>query len=290
MLIIKIIWWLWNQMFQYAYIKALSLKSKSSFSIDISWFDYYKLHKYSLDIFNIDKNYAKQKEIPLYENLNSNNKYLWHLYYKLKQFCKKHNPNHFVESSLSFDSNFLTINSWYLEWYFQTEKYFKDFENEIRKDFTFTLPLSKKSEEIRWKIENSNSISIHIRRWDYLKENNAKYHWICGLGYYKEAINYLEAKQKKLTYFFFSDDIERVKENLSLENAYYIDWNNGSDSRQDMQLMSLCKHNIIANSSFSRRWARLNKNLGKIVIAPEKWFADKALDTTDMLPKNRIKL
>lgn len=242
-----------------------------------------------LEFFHIHDKYASKKEVPFYEFIYFKNKYLVYiLEVHIKPFLRKYNPHHFVEKQFNFDPNVLTLKSGYVEGYFQTEKYFKDFENEIRKDFTFILPLSKKSEEIRWKIENSNSVSIHIRRGDYLKGNNLNYHWICSIDYYKKAIDYLESKQKNLTYFFFSDDIERVKQNFSLENAYYIDWNTWVDSRQDMQLMSLCKHNIIANSSFSRRWAWLNKNLDKVVVAPQKRTLSRTNTPSDIIPNTRF--
>ncbi len=292
MIIQKINWWLWNQMFQYTFIKALSLKNSVDFKLDISWFEQYKLHKYCLEFFNIEKKYCSKNEIPFYENINSNNKYINFALIKFKWICKNLNKNNFVEKQFNFDKDFLNIKNWYVEWYFQTEKYFIDFENEIRKDFEFIIPPSEKNKEIIEIIQSSNSVSIHIRRWDYITNSSANsFHGTCDLDYYRKAIELIKAKIENPTFFFFSDDINWVKENLQLEEkSYYVDWNNADTNYEDMRLMSLCKHNIIANSSFSWWWAWLNKNKEKIVIAPNKWFNDDKTNYSDIIPKKWVKI
>lgn len=276
-------------MFQYAFIKALSLRNNVDFKIDLSEFNIY-FRPYELELFNIEKKYAQKNDIPRYQLLHSRNKHLNYIFSKSQNIARKINKKHFIEKDMAFNSNFLDIKSWYIEWYFQTEKYFKDFEAQIRGDFSFILPLSEKSEQIKEQIKNFNSVSIHIRRWDYLSGNNLQYHGVCWIDYYKKAITYLEERFTDLSFFFFSDDIEWVKENLPLEKAHYIDWNIWDSSWQDMQLMSLCKHNIIANSSFSWRGAWLNKNSWKIVIAPQKRFASNSLNSMDIIPESRTKL
>lgn len=287
----KITWWLWNQMFQYAYIKALSLKNKQGFKLDILWFEQYKLHKYCLEFFNIEKNYTKKNEIPFYENINSNNRYLNLLFIKIRWIIKRLNKNHHIEKQFNFDNDFLNITSWYIEWYFQTEKYFKDFENEIRKDFEFIIEPNKKNKETIENIINCNSVSLHIRRWDYVTNKSANtFHGTCNLDYYKRWIDFIKEKIENPVFFIFSDDMNWVKENLKIENAYYIDWNNADTNYEDMRLMSQCKHNIIANSSFSWWWAWLNNNKDKIVIAPTKWFNNGNINYSDVIPDSWIKI
>ncbi len=281
MLVQKIAWWLGNQMFQYAYIKALSLRIKQKFMMDVSIYNYY-FRPFELEVFNIEKKYATRSDIPFYEQLYFRNRFLNFVFIKIKSICKRLNKNHFFEKNLKFNNMFCTIKNWYIEWYFQSEKYFKDFEKDIRKDFVFNLSLSQKSRNIREKIQNSNSVSIHIRRWDYLQWNNLQYHWICWKSYYTNSIKYINRHIKNPTFFFFSDDIAWARKHFNDENVYFIDWNTWKDSRQDMQLMSLCKHNIIANSSFSWWWAWLNKNKNKIVIAPKKWFINKKINSYDI--------
>jgi len=287
MIIVKLQWWLWNQMFQYAFAKALSLRNNVDFALNI--FDYKTYFRsLELDIFSIENKYASSKEIPFYEKLISKNKYINHLFRRCKNICKKIDINYHKESCLMFDEKLLAIKSWYIEGQFQTEKYFIDFENIIRKDFSFQYHPSIQNQDIIDIISKHNSVSIHVRRGDYLLGNNLSYHWICDMNYYKDAMSFITSHVKSPVFFFFSDDMNWVKKNFrESENNYYIDRNTWKNSYEDMRLMSLCKHNIVANSSFSWWWAWLNSNKDKIVIAPKKWFKKEDMD---IVPDWRVKI
>ncbi|GHT75659.1 alpha-1,2-fucosyltransferase [Bacteroidia bacterium] len=156
---------------------------------------------------------------------------------------------------------------------FQSEKYFKGKKEEVQKSFTFDKnKVSEKSQPIAKKIAAENSVSIHIRRGDYLdKKNLAIFENICTLDYYNKAVQYMIKHVERPVFYVFSDDILWTKEKLNLPNAFFIDWNSGSNSWEDMFLMSLCKHNIIANSTFSWWGAWLNRNENKIVVCPAKY-------------------
>ncbi len=289
MLIQKITWWLWNQMFQYAYIKSLSTKINTDFKIDINEFKTY-FRPFELDLFSLNYNIATNEEI--YNLKWFNNNFLWKIknYFILKWLIKR-KKTYFLEKQFNFDKEFLNIKKWYIEWYFQTEKYFKIIEDIIRKDFSFPKINDKSNIEIERNINNSNSISIHIRRWDYITNKNANnFHWTCNLEYYNKAIELIKEKIENPTFFFFSDDINWVKENFNIKNAFFINWNIWKNSWKDMKLMSLCKHNIIANSSFSWWWAWLNNNTNKIVIAPSWRVAKKEINKNDITPDNWIKI
>ena len=287
MLTIKISWWLWNQMFQYAYIRSLSLKNNSDFKLDISEYDIY-FRPYELEIFDIQKKYAVGAEIPFYEKIYSKNRYIGFALNKFKGILKKLNKNHFSEIQFNFDRKMSVLNSWYIEWYFQTEKYFLDHENEIRKDFTFIKGIAWNNKKYSDMIKDSNSVSIHIRRWDYVA--NSRYSK-CSLDYYNSAIEYIKWKVENPIFFIFSDDMEWTKANLNIDNeVHFIDFNSWKSSWGDMRLMSLCKHNIIANSSFSWWWAWLNANPTKMIIWPKKWFNDNTFNTCDILPNTWIKM
>ena len=133
-------------------------------------------------------------------------------------------------------------------------------------------------------INNSDSVSIHVRRGDYLEPQFvSRYGNIATLDYYNNAIQIIRKKIEKPYFFVFSDDIEWVKENLQLDNTVYVTHNKGKNSYLDMFLMSNCKHNIIANSSFSFWAAMLNKNEGKIVVYPSKWTN---MRTPDYFPES----
>ena len=290
MIICKITWGLWNQMFKYAFAKALSLKHWTKIVLDTTGFKQYKLHKYCLEFFTINPIYADAKMIPRYEDVTFSNKYIayvWELY--IKQLCIQCNPQHYQEKQYHFDQSLLNISSGYIDWYFQTEKYFIEYEKNIREDFVFAIPPSDDNQEMMSKIHACNSISIHIRRWDYISNTvTNRVHGNCDLLYYEQAIKYIQEKIKNPVFFLFSDDIDWVKENLKIEyESHYIDFNNADKNYEDMRLMSNCKHNIIANSSFSWRWAWLNQNKDKIVIAPQRWFNDHKRNYSDIIPHSR---
>ncbi len=289
MLIQKITWWLWNQMFQYAYIKALSTKNNIDFKLDLSDYKTY-FRPFELDLFNLNYEKAENLEIKKYKWYTNN--FLWKIKKILiNKWIIKRDKKYYIEKQFNFDKDFLEIKEWYIEWYFQTEKYFKNIEKVIRKDFTFPKFDDKKNLKIEEEINKSNSVSIHIRRWDYITNKNANsFHWTCNLEYYNNAIKIIKEKIKNPVFFFLSDDINWVKENFNIKNAYFIDWNTWDNSWKDMKLMSSCKHNIIANSSFSWWGAWLNNNKWKIVITPKKWFNNKKVNTNDIIPNNWIKI
>ena len=143
----------------------------------------------------------------------------------------------------------------------------------LRNAFKFLDLESEANIELTKIIRAKDSVSIHIRRGDYV--NNP--YWrsilgdICDLAYYKSAISRINKLIENPQYIIFSDDISWAKNNLNLTNAIYVNWNTGDKSYIDMQLMSMCKHNIIANSTFSLMAAWLNNNPDKIVICPSKW-------------------
>lgn len=152
---------------------------------------------------------------------------------------------------------------------------FEGIEDKVRKIYEFPEFKNEKNKEILKKTKNMESVSLHVRRGDYLGNNVLG--GMTNLKYYKEAISYIENRLKNPIFLVFSNDILWCKNNFGdKENIIYIDWNKKEESFRDLQLMSLCKHNIISNSTFSWWGAWLNKNPKKIVISPEKWFTDKS--------------
>lgn len=273
MIIVKIIGGLGNQMFQYAYAKSLQQKG-FQVVIDISAFESYKLHGgYQLDKYNIDLNSStKEENSKFYTNS---------LTYRVMRKLNIVNSKIVKEKSLLFyDKLFHIEDGCYLDGYFQCEKYFKDIREVIIKNFTINQDLSNYTKDIENKIKNiRNSCSLHIRRGDFINSKNINIHGSCDIVYYLNAIKYLEEKIEDINYFIFSDDIEWVKENLAIKNAIYVYSKEKRIPHEDIYLMSLCKNNIIANSSFSWWGAWLNKNEKKIVIAPKRWFVDDKLES-----------
>lgn len=172
----------------------------------------------------------------------------------------------------------------------QSEKYFHSSAVDVRDAFSFNKELlnDKTKSFLNDIVKMGITISIHIRRSDYLSSKYISgFGNICTLDYYSKAIRYIDNLVSKPTYIVFSDDILWCKNNIDLRNAFFVDWNHGKESWQDMFLMSNCTHNIIANSSFSWWGAWLNSNNDKIVIAPKIWW--NGIDD-DVVPENWIRL
>jgi hypothetical protein len=260
--IIKIKGGLGNQMFGYSFYKVI--KKRYPFSIVLydpldAWFNHngFELGRVFSDI-NVCKYRSYRRLRRLYlEFIN--------LFVLVNEddcdFCK-YNVNY-----LKYKSPLIIYDG-----FWQNEKYFTSVKFSIRKKFSFKLELLNYSTLTTLnRIKTCESVSIHFRRGDYLLHEE-DYGNICDLNYYRRAINYFKKAHYRLCFFVFSDDILWVKDSFPDENFIYIDFNNGNDSWQDLYLMSNCKHNIIANSTFSWWGAWLNNNQNKIVLAPKKWF------------------
>lgn len=280
MIIVRVIGGLGNQMFQYALYRSLSEKYDEVY-IDISDFNNIRGHNgYELStVFNIKPLIATKKQISKYKYKNN-------ILSKLSKKILGEKKNYYTMDKLLYYPKVFELNNSYLDGYWQSEKYFKQIENLLRHDFEFNKELDEKNKIIKEKIENVNSVSIHIRRGDYLSDKNKKiYGDIATLEYYEKAISYIYENVENPYFFIFSNDIEWCKENFNIKNIEFIDWNKGIDSYKDMQLMSYCKHNIIANSSFSWWGAWLNNNRDKIVVCPNKWINDNESLIEDIIPK-----
>ena len=171
---------------------------------------------------------------------------------------------------------------WKAHW--QEYRYPEYVREELLKCLEF-LPIDdEKNKTVQQQIASTNSVSIHVRRGDYLQPNmRPTFGDICTIGYYQEAVDYIRQKVENPQFFVFSDDPDWVKENLPLQDAVYIDWNKGKESFRDMQLMSGCKHHIIANSSFSWWGAWLNQSAEKLVVCPAKWFHNFPAEKVNLL-------
>jgi hypothetical protein len=293
MVAVELIGGLGNQMFQYATAKALSLHRNEALLLDSRLFDNYKLHSYSLKHFNIDASVVKN-DVPL-KDRSIPKKIIDKLLEKADALTL-HNRifKNYQEKELLFDENLFKTNkkNIYLKGYFQSEKYFLKYQDEIRKDFEIVTPHKKETADMLKIITAENSVSIHIRRGDYISNPNANaVHGTCNLEYYHRAIEIMREKVNNPVFFIFSDDIDWAKENLNIENTmYFVDFTDASTNYEDIKLMSSCKHNIIANSSFSWWGAWLNRNKNKNVIAPSRWFSTDMLNSKDIIPESWMKI
>jgi hypothetical protein len=292
MVISNLIGGLGNQMFQYAVGRACSLRLSTSLRLDISSFANYGLHQgFELQrIFSGTVVVANEMDVRsiLGWQFSSGIRRL-----VLRRSMAKFRREEFIaEPHFHYWSGIRNISSdCYLLGYWQSEKYFFDVAAQIREDFSFRLPMASKNAELVDQISQVNAVSLHIRRGDYANNpRTTATHGLCSLDYYRASIQYVAERVQQPHFFIFSDDLAWVKNNLEIEFPHeYVDWNQGEESYNDMRLMSMCKHHIIANSSFSWWGAWLNPKRDKIVVAPKNWFANQT-DASDLLPQSWVKL
>lgn len=247
-----------NQMFQYAFY--LSMKDKGiSCKLNTSAYQYLKMHNgYELErVFGVEGEYDSDKS---------------HIYILWVRLLRKYQIPFLVFKDRDFEycPEVYTAKQSYLDGLWISPHYFETIREKVLKCFSFKN-ISVNNIEIVKEISSVNSVSLHIRRGDYLNSPNYN---VCDEKYYEQAIHHINSVVKTPVYYVFSDDPEWCKYFMNTFNVQFkiVDWNKGKDSYQDMFLMSQCKHNIIANSTFSWWGAWLNTNEKKIIVAPHSWF------------------
>lgn len=282
MIITKLIGGLGNQMFQYAAGRALAARLNVPLYIDKRAFDTYTVHAYGLDRFNIQAVDMLAEDMPWSVREG--------IFWKgLRKFKLMPAPDYYRERAFVFDHQVLGLkDGTYLDGYWQSERYFNDMAEIIRTDFEIsTVPSLKNSVWLK-RIRNTNSVSVHIRRGDYVNNAEANsFHGTCSLDYYQRAISVIKEKRgSDLELFVFSDDLDWVKTNLVFGNLphHFVDGNDANTNYEDLRLMSSCCHHIIANSTFSWWGAWLNPRSDKTVIAPLQWFRNESMDDSDLIP------
>jgi hypothetical protein len=300
-----------NQLFQYAAGRALSCKYNTTLLIDISNY-FFDFRSYELNKFYITGQIARTSDLIHYSKYNAFINFLFlhsnfHKNVLAKTLLKKGsefrdnlsshqnkckyetrdvnliNGKYVAERFLHYDPEFINSpDNIYLMGYWHSEKYFKNIIDIVREEFKFREPIKT---EIVKKIKNSNSVSIHIRRGD--KSNIGSNYYTTEVGYIYRAIDIIKSHIENPVFFIFSDEPEWVNENLEIQEPFNIITSFAPD--QDLQLMSLCNHNIIAESSFSWWGGWLNPNKNKIIIAPNPKRWNKLFsDTQDIYPEKWI--
>jgi hypothetical protein len=268
MIIVKIMHGLGNQLFQYAVGRNLSLQLNCTLKFDIS--HYIKndsCRKYELPYFYQPGLVETNLEEHIHDEFNFHNQPFFQFDKKIKKIT----------------ANTFLIGFW------QSEKYFSEHRELLSTDLKIKNEFVKNVETKALEMQKENSVCVHVRRSDYLLHTNC--FGLLPVGYYINALKYLERKTGRFKAYLFSDDIGWVKENIPIKEEHefvsgYISGNN----IEDFYLMTNCRHHIIANSSFSWWAAWLNVNKDKIVIAPEKWFISKKYNPDDVVPDNWIKM
>jgi hypothetical protein len=295
LVIVKLQGGLGNQMFQYALGKVLSHRHKTSLLVDTSF--------YSQELANVDKR-APELDVFSSVRLRIADSRLVSSFYQYGRWDNRLRkifgfPKRALvkEQNFRYDDSVLTSKPpVLLDGLFQTENYFRDCRSLILDSFSFDpFPPGDANAAFLRQISDCDAVAVHVRRGDYVKfAITNSFHGACSIEYYRNAVQLLRDRIPQAHFFFFSDDPDWVKEHLSFPDvkSTVISINKGRDSWKDMRLMSCCRHNIIANSSFSWWGAWLNRNEKKTVIAPARWFrsTDPFFDTRDVIPAEWIKL
>lgn len=276
-----------NQLFQYALARRIAYQRGAVLKLDISSFSEYNLRRYSLKHFNIMERFATKKEIDILKEGN--------ILFKLANGLNKskNKPDtYYPEKVFNYNPEVLNIKgSIYLDGYWQSELYFRDIEDIIKKEFTVKTEPEKANRELSHRILQENSVSLHIRRGDYItNQGTNQYHGVCPLEYYYLSITEISKMVRNPVFYVFSDDQQWARDNLKVNySVIFVDINDENKDYEDLRLMTHCKHHIIANSSFSWWGAWLATNKNKLVIAPQRWFNNRQLNTGDLIPNTWMK-
>lgn len=294
MVIVKLQGGLGNQMFQYAIGKAISVKHNTAVKLDLSFLldrspkESFVFRDYDLDIFNLDVEFSDIQE----RNKFAEAKKWWNQ--PLDWISSGNFKNvYYREKSFEFDFKALRHKNIYLDGYWQSPKYFMDIEYIIRENFSIKNPLLHNSERVALDIVESNSVCLNVRRTDFVNlENTNKFHGVKENEYFEKAIDLLSSKVANLKIFVFSDDITWCIENLRFGfSTTFLTHEYAGDKFQNyFQLMLLCKHFIIPNSTFAWWAAWLSKNPNKIVIAPNQWFNSNIINMSDLIPVDWLRV
>ncbi len=293
MVVIKALYGLGNQMFQYCLFKTYQKKGarvkldiqddKKNCSSPLSDNNYNKNGFMLETLFNVKCVYANSFDIKyttLMPAFGTTKKGVMRVFDNIP--TTNYEEGMFSKTEI-FNREYQNIKHGYLKGAWQYLSHYQEVIDDVKKDFTFKIPLDQKNSEIAKKIKSTNSVSIHVRRGDYLKYVGLYYS--LGKQYYTKAVDIIKQKHGDVELFVFSDDISWCKQNLGFENATYIDGNFGEKNYIDMQLMSLCKHNVIANSTFSLWGAVLNDNEEKTVVSPTHFMKEDRDFVSKMLPE-----
>lgn len=280
-----------NQMFQYAAAKSLAIKNNTDLYLDLSFLNTrlpikgFTIRNYELDLFKV------QDQTGTFFGVNFLDKYFS---YATEHFINKYlNPGYYIEgpNPYEFNEKFFSLGpETTLNGYFNNPKYFEPYENEIRRVFDLGKFYDAKYNKIESKIKDTESVSINIRRGDYLNSKHKDIFAFLDENYYKQAIDEIRKRIKSPHFFVFSyDDPEWFEKTFKMDNSEYTMMGKeyvGDKFKTYLRLISLCKNNIISNSTFAWWGAYLNKNDDKFVVSPVRWMNKYDFD----VPNNWIKI
>ena len=288
-----------NQMFQYALGYVLSKKNKTELKLDLRVFEEKKINppkdyvqrKYDLDIFGIVP--KKPSYIDLIKTFQLNKRYV--VRYNINKFLDKFNFTNILERGRKFETRILKNKkkTLYIDGYWQCEKYFSKFRNDILKIFNFeSLKKKQKNIEFTCKINKEHSVCLNVRRADHMLFDKKEFD-VVDFAYYKKAINYFKTiLSPNVKFYIFSDDLEWCKKIFkNIKNIEIVDYSySGNKFYNYLYLMTNFRNFIIPNSTFAWWAAWLSTKKNKIVVAPKRWSGKLSMNKIDILPNKWIKI
>lgn len=281
MVIVRLIGRMGNQLFQYAVGRQLALRNKMPLKIDMSANEPTVENK--LTYFNIDAPLATEEEVKRMVSKYESHSFYSRAYRKIeRKLLPRHKRKYFKEKGYyEYDADLIKItSSVLLEGFWQHHQYFEKLHPRLWDELTLRDEYIFEHKIFQEIVQAGSSISIHIRRGDYVSDpNNLNWFGVMPISYYQNAISYMDQHVKNPVYFVFSDDLDWAERNLSIKApVVFVDIDGGKKDYLELYAMSKCRHNIIANSSFSWWAAFLNKNEDKKIIAPKTWLAVEELN------------
>jgi len=292
MIIVKLKGGLGNQLFQYALGRRLTYFSSVQLKLDVSYYRTSKLRSYGLDHLNIVENIATEDDLNAFGVVEGRDSRTI-ISKALERRKPIHKRRRIDERLLAFDPEILSVSdNVYLDGDWASEKYFCEIAEVLRAELTPKLRLDKVNEEMASEIAGASSVSVHIRRGDYVTNPEInKVHGTCSLKYYNRCIGEIALKVRDPHFYVFSDDVQWTRKNLVIGHPVtYVDHNDKENDFKDLYLMSKCKHHIIANSSFSWWGAWLSTSKDHVVFATSRWLSPGRTDVLDIIPERWLRV
>ncbi len=294
MVIVRIFYGLGNQMFQYAAARRLAHVLQTDLKLDITCFEHWRVHPYGLHAWNIRETLASAEEAAPFNSIaiRSGMAKRW---FRLRQMLTLRDWTILYENEIRpVDRRVLdATGSVYLGGYWLSEAYFSDIADVLRREFTLREEPCAESLDAAERIRACDAVGVHVRRGQLAVPalQNQTHGPCCSLDYYEAAAKRMGDGIRHPRFFVFSDEPEWVVRNLRLDwPVEVISHNDASRCHEDLWLMSLCRHQIIANSSFSWWAAWLNANPGKMVIAPRIWLHGDDQNVTGLVPSDWFRI
>ena len=289
MIIIRLKGGLGNQMFQYALYRQLKALGKNVKIDDVNGFKEDRQREPVLgEVFGIEYDRATPLEVTDITDSRMD------IFNRIRRKLFGRKSREYIDRIGRYDEEVLGLNDAYLNGYFQSDRYFTDndvimqLKNEfyIKPDQVFT---TEESWALYRDIQQTESVSIHVRRGDYLEPGTVEtYGGICDTDYYKRAIDRMISEHPDSEFYVFTSDKEWCEKNVSGSRFHAVDTGEENEDAADLLLMSLCKHHILANSSYSWWSAWLNDEPDKTVLVPPRWLNNE--DNPDIYTEHMIRV